>query len=127
MSLVLNVPEFCINQSPKYASGFEYDTILNISEFWIWQGCTEFRICFYWISLNMSGYVWISPNMLEYAWICLNLPEYILLYTSQFPHLFYSPCLLEHMTTYLNVYRRLEVIAWRNMRIFSWRDNIWFF
>ena len=70
MSLVLNGIEFCISQGSECASGFEYARILNIPEFWICQGYTEFRIC-----LNDS---WICLNMPEYTWICLNLPKWLL-------------------------------------------------
>ena len=46
------------------------------------------------------------------------------------------PCLPELMATYSKVCTKLEVILWRNMRKFSWRDkfifllvsgSIWFF
>ena len=40
-----------------------------------------------------------------------------------FPHFNPLPCLLDHVV----VYAKLEVIIWRNMRLFSWRDKIWFF
>ena len=36
-------------------------------------------------------------------------------------------CLLERVTTYFSVYAKLEVIVWKNMRLFTWRDKIWFF
>ena len=40
-----------------------------------------------------------------------------------FPHFNPLPCLLDHVV----VCAKLEVIIWRNMRLFSWRDKIWFF
>ena len=59
----------------------------------------------------MTGFVWICQNVLEDAWRCLNLPGWLLFYI--------SPVVTLHYT--------LEVMFWRNMRLFSWRDNIWFF
>ena len=44
-----------------------------------------------------------------------------------FPICFRIPFLLQHVVTYLNVYRRLEGIVWRKMGLFSWIDKIWFF
>ena len=97
------------------------------SEFLICQDYTGFRIClnYSWICLIMSWYVWICLNMPEYAWICLNLPEWLLFYISPFSHLFYNT-----LSAWIREYffeRLQEVIAWRNMSLFSWRDKIWFF
>ena len=44
-----------------------------------------------------------------------------------FPICFRIPFLLQHVVTYLNVYRRLEGIVWKKMGLFSWIDKIWFF
>ena len=104
MSLVLKMQRLWVYQSSEYAS--------------VTQGN--------WICQNISGFVWICRNMSKYAWICRNLCEELLLYVSLFPHLFYNPFLHEHVVTYLNVYKTLEVTVWRNMRLFSWRDTIWF-
>ena len=126
MSLILNVPELWIYQGYKQASGFEYATILKIPEFWICQGYTGFRICVNnsWICMIMSGHVWIWLNMPEYAWTCQNLLEWLLFYTSSFPHLFYNP-FFTWTRGYL--FERLEVTVWRNRRLFSSREKIWFF
>ena len=53
---------------------------------------------------------------------CLNLPEWLLFY---FPIVIL--CLFEYVIIYFNVYTKLEVIVWRNKKLFSWRDKIWFF
>ena len=73
--------------------------------------------------LNMPEYDWLCLNMSEYAWICLNgfcftFPHFPICFTISF--------LLEHVVT-SNVYRRLEVVVWKNTRLFSWRDKIQFF
>ena len=133
MFLVLNVAEFWIYQGSEYAFGFECTRILNIPEFLICQGYTGFRICRInswicaWICLIMFGYVWKCLNMLEHAWICLSLPEWLLFYIPPFTHLFFNLFSTWTRVTYLNVYRRLQVIVWRNMKLFSGRGNIWFF
>ena len=50
--------------------------------------------------------------MPEYTWIFLNLPEWVLFYG---------------VSTYFNLNTKLEVIVWRKMRLFSWRNgSIWF-
>ena len=101
---VLNIPWFWIYHSSEYArvtQGWEYACII---------------LEYAWICLI---YVWICVNISEYAWICPNLLEWLLLYIFPFPNCFTVPCLLEHEITYLNVYRRLEVIVWRNMGLFS--------
>ena len=36
-------------------------------------------------------------------------------------------CLFKLVIIYLNVYTKLEDIVWKSMRLFSWRDKIWFF
>ena len=108
MSLVLNI---WIYQGYEHVSRFEYARILNILEFWICQGYTGFRIC-----LNNSR-IFLN-RMLKYAWIswicmngfCFTFPD--------FPIYFAIPFLLKHVLTYLNVYVRLEVTVWRNMKLF---------
>ena len=99
------------------------------TDFWLYQGYTGFRICLNnsWICLFMSEYVWVCLSIPENARMCLNLCEWFLLYIFPFPHLFTVLFLLEHEVTYLNVCRRLEAIAWRNIRLFWWRDRICFF
>ena len=60
------------------------------------------------ICLNMLEYVWIYRNTPKSAWIASVLDFLIC---------FIIPCLLEHV-----------IIAWiRNMRLFPWRDTIWYF
>ena len=95
--MVLNVPEFWIYQGSEYASGFEYARILNASEFWICQGYTGLRICLNnsWLYLNMPHYVGICLSMPEYAWVCLNLHERLLLYISPVVTLHYMWFLIE--------------------------------
>ena len=71
-----------------------------------------FLICLgyieFWIYLN---------NLLEYAKICQNMSECYL----HFP--FVIPCLLECVVISFNVYINLKVVIWKNMRLFSWRNN----
>ena len=123
---VLNISGFWIIQDSEYVSGSECARVLDIPEFWICQGYTGLRICLInsWISLNMSNYVWTYLNMLEYAWICLNLPEWLLFNISPFLHLLCNPF---STWTHGYLFEDLEVINWRNTRLFSWRDKIWFF
>ena len=85
---------------------------------------TEFWICLgFWFRIYQgSEHVWIYLKMSKYVWMCLHLPEWLLCY---FPIVI--PCLLERMVTYFSVYTKLEVIVWRNARLCSWRDKIWFF
>ena len=63
---------------------------------------------------------WIL-NIREYACTCRNMHERLVF---AFPH--FNPLSTWSMITYYNVYTKLEQ-TWRNMRIFSWRDKIWFF
>ena len=150
MPPVLNIPGFWIAQDSEYVSGSECAIVLDIPGFWI---CLWFWMCqdseykrvlnmvcihkvtqgskyiwiipeYAWMCLILPGFIWICLNMPEYAWICLNGLCFTFL---NFPISLTIPSLLEHVITYLNVYRRLEVIVWRNMRQFSWIDNIWFF
>ena len=111
MSPVLNVPEFWVYQDS------EVPLVLNMPGIWIYQSSEYARVTlgseYAWI---IPDYVWVCLNMPECAWICLNLPEWLLFYISSFG--------LQSLF-YLNVYRRLEVIVWRNMRASSWRDKTW--
>ena len=124
MPPVLNIPGLWIAQNSEYPSGFEYAEVLNIPEFWICQSYTGFKIC-----LNNTRIIpehcWICLNMPVYVWICVNMPKFAWIGFSSFFHLFYNPFstwtrgyLFEHI---------LEVIVGRNMRLFSWRDKIWYF
>ena len=108
LPLVLNMPGFSIYQSSEYArvtQGSEYAWIIP-----------EYA----WLYLDMSKYAWISRNVPESAWMAF------VFHFSISPFLT-IPFLLEHVVTYLNVYRRLEVIVWRNMRLLSWKEKIWLF
>ena len=62
-----------------------------------------------WLCLDISGNAW---NMLKHAWICLSLPEWLLFYIPPFTHLFFNPFSTWTRVTYLNVYRRLQVIGY---------------
>ena len=135
---------FWIYQGHEYASGSEYDrvlnkpgfwkaTFLNIPRFWIrvgfWicQGSEHVRVTqvseYARICLNMSG--WICLDMFEYAGICVNMPKSAwIAFVLYFPIVI--PCLLEGVNTYFNVFTKLEVLVWMKMRLFSWRNTIWF-
>ena len=130
MSLVLNALEFWIYQGSEYASNFEYVRIE--CQFWMCQGYTRFRICLNnWICLNIPDYVCICLNMPDSARICVNMPKsFWMAFWMTFPNFricFTNLFLLEHVVTYLKVYRILEVIVWIYVRLFSWRDKKIFF
>ena len=95
----------------------------------VWQGSIHASVSDFKYTgvLNMSGvrqgseYARMILNILEYAeiWVTVSkLSEW---------QMFYFPivitCLLEHMVTYFNVYTKLEVIVWRNIRLYSWREK----
>ena len=134
MSPVLNSPGFWICiwfwmcQSSGYTRILNMPQVLNLPGFWIYQSSEYARVTqgseYTWIIFE---YAWISLIMPGYVWICLNMPKWLLFYISHFPICFIIPFLLEHVVTYLNVYMGLEVIVLRIMRMFSWRDKIWFF
>ena len=117
MFLVLNVLKFWICQSSEYASDFEYVITLNILEFCEYARLHRVRNMPKWF-LNMPVYVWICLNMPEYTGICVNMPKSAWIASVlDFLICFTIPCLLEHV-----------IIAWiRNMRLFPWRDTIWYF
>ena len=103
----------------EYLSGFEYGRFLNIPRFWIclwFEYMPEFWIC--------PGYNIL--NMPEYAGKCVNVPKSAwMTFVLHFPIVIF--CLYKTVVNYFNVYMKLEVIVWRNMRLVSWRDKIWFF
>ena len=104
---------FRISQDSEYASGCECAMILNIQGLRIFQVYTGFRICLNnsWICLNMPESVWIYLNVPEYTRIFVNMPKSAwMAFVLHFPIFFTIPFLLEHVDTYLIVYRRLEVI-----------------
>ena len=89
--------------------------------FWIYKGSVYHRIT------QVSKYAWVIPEyaMPEYAGICVNVPKSI--WTTFILHISIAiPCLFECVVTYFSVYMKLEVLAWRNTRLFSWRGKIWF-
>ena len=60
--------------------------------------------------------------MSEYSQICRNMPECVNMSKSNWMafvlhFLIVILCLLEHVVTYFNVYTKLEVIVWWNMRL----------
>ena len=102
-------------QGSEYASvsDFEYTRVLNMPG--VRQGFEYAWIIF--------EHAWIFLNMPKYAWMCLNLPEWQMFYFPIFNPL--STWTLGYL--FLNVYTKLEVIVWRNTRLFSWREKIRFF
>ena len=115
---VLNKPRFWISQVSEYTKVLNTRLVLNLPGFWICQGHTGF-----WIYLIMSG--WICLGMSEYAAIGVNMPKSAwIAFVLYFPIVI--PCLLEGVVTYFNVFTKLEVLVWMKMRLFSWRDTIWF-
>ena len=103
----------------EYLSGFEYGRFLNIPRFWIclwFEYMPEFWIC--------PGYNIL--NMPEYAGKCVNVPKSAwMTFVLHFPIVIF--CLYKTVVNYFNVYMKLEVIVWRNMRLVSWSGKIWFF
>ena len=145
MSPVLNSPGFWIYLSFWMCQSFEYvkflnlPLVLNMPRFLIYHSSEYARVIqdpgyawiipeYLWICLIMSMYAWICMNMPEYARICLDPPEWLL-----FLHFSISLFVLQslfYLNTWLLIWtvdRRLEAIVWRNMRLLSWLDNIWFF
>ena len=120
----------------EYLSGFEYGRFLNVPRFWIcswFEYMPEFWICPGDNVLIMPEYVW---TVLIYTWICLNMPEYAekcvnvtksawMTFVLHFPIVIF--CSYKTVVNYFNVYMKLEVIVWRNMRLVSWSGKIWFF
>ena len=133
MPLVMNMPEFWTNQGSEYTKILHTRLVMNLPGFWIhvwfWicQGSEYVRVTqgseYAWICLIMSG--WICVDMSEYAGICVNMPKSArIVFVLYFP--IAIPCLLEGVVTYFNVFTKLEVLVWMKMRLFSWRDTIWF-
>ena len=63
LNVIQNMPEYALTE-------FRISQVLNMSEFWIWQGSEYARLHQVSKYHNMAEYVWIGC---EYAWICLNL------------------------------------------------------
>ena len=140
MPPVLNSPEFwaClwfwICQSFEYTRVLHIPLVLNMPGLWVYQSSEYVRVTqdweyawlipeYAWLCLDMSEYAWICRYMREYAYICLNG------FCFAFDHFsicFTIPFLLEHVLIYLSVYRRPDVIVWRNMILFLWREKICF-
>ena len=117
MPRVLNMPGFWIYQGSHYASGYEYVRVTQSFEYvWI---IPEYA----WI---IPGYALISLNMPEYTETCVKIPKCAwMAFVLHFPIII--PWRLECVVTYFNVYKKLEVIVWRNMSLFSWRAGYtWF-
>ena len=116
-------------QTFGYTRVLNMPLVLNMPGFWIYQGYTGFIICLnnFWLYLNMLDFVCICLNMPEYTRICINIPKSDwMAFVLHFPYGYITSQVVTAVT-YLNVYRRLEVKVWRNMRLFSSRDKIWFF
>ena len=106
---VLNMPVFWIDQGSEYASGSGYIGVLNMA-----------RLC---RVLDMPKYVWI---VYEYVGIYMNMPKFAwITFALRFPIL--TPCLHGCVVTYFNFYMKVEVIVWRNKRLFWKRVNLFFF
>ena len=58
-------------QGSEYVLDFEYDSVLNVPVFWIYQSCEYARVT------QRSEYAWICLNN---SWICLNLSEWLSFY-----------------------------------------------
>lgn len=100
---------FWIDQGSEYASGSGYTGVLNMA-----------RLC---RVLDMPKYVWI---VYEYVGIYMNMPKFAwITFALRFPIL--TPCLHGCVVTYFNFYMKLEVIVWRNKRLFWKRVNLFFF
>ena len=98
----------------------------DVPGFWIYQSYGHARVT------QRSEYAWAIS---EYAWLCLDMSKYAeicvnvaisawIAFVLHFPISAFS--FAKHVVTYLNVYKRQEVIVWRNMRLFSWRDKIFY-
>ena len=91
--------------------------ILDAQVFWIYKGSE-----YVWI---IPRYIWFCLKIIEYDGICENLPKSTwMAFVLPFPIVI--PCLREHVVTYISGCAKLEVIVWRNIRLLSWRDKIWF-
>ena len=114
----MDIPGFWIYLWFEICQDSEYTRVLNMPRLHRVQNTPEYF-------LNMPEYAWLCLDMYEYTWICQNMHEYASIclngFCFTFPHLpicFTISFLLEQVVTYLNVYRRLEVLVWRNMRLF---------
>ena len=129
----LNKPGSWLSQVSEYTKALNMRLVLNLPWFWIrvwfWicQGSEYVRVTqdseYTWICLIMSR--WICLDMFEYPGIWVNMPKSAwIAFVLYFPIV--VPCLLEGMVTYFNVLTSLEVLVWIKMRLFSWRETIWF-
>ena len=93
--------------------------------FWMYK-CSEYtRVLneYVWI---IPRYIWFCLKIFEYDGKCENMPKSAWMgFVLHFP--FVIPCLPEHVVTHISRCAKLEVTVWRNIRLFSWRDKIWFF
>ena len=125
---VLNISGFWIYQGSEYTKVLNMPPVLNLQGFWIYQGSEYVRVTedsgYAWIYQIISG--WICLDMSAYARICVNMPKSAWMgFVLYFPIVI--PCLLQYVETYFNVYRKLEVLVWKKMKLVSWRQKIWFF
>ena len=70
----------------------------------------------------MPDYAWICWKILDYAKICGNIPK-----STWMAFVLQSPL---QSLVYLNMCNVLilqKFIVWRNIRLFPWRNKIWFF
>ena len=75
---------------------------------------------------NMREYRWICIHMPGYTRICVNMPKYAwMAFVLHFPIVI--PCLIKRVVSHFNAHMKLDVIVWRNMSLFSWRNKTWFF
>ena len=119
MPWVLNMLGFPRYQSSEYTRILNMLLVLNMTGLWICQNSGYAR------ALNMWGWHRVL-KFTEYAGISVNLlqcDEMVFVLHS----LIVIPCLLEWVINYFNFNTKLEVIVWRKMRLFSWRDRIWCF
>ena len=108
MPLVLNVPQFWICEGSVVPLAF------NVPELWICSRVTQ-GSDYAWIIHKNAWLCLIYLNMPEYVVICLNLPKSVwMVFVLHFP----SGYITLHVVTYSSVYRKVEVIAWRNMKLF---------
>ena len=93
----------------EYVSHSEYASVLNILQFWVCPG-SEYSWIYLtdsWICLIMARYATIFVNMPKSAWMTFVLP---------FPIV--TPCLLESVITYFDVYAKAVFLKRQNL-IFS--------
>ena len=119
MPLVLNSPRFWICLWFWMCHSFGYARVLLCHWLLMCQSCECARVTqgsdYAWIIHKNAWLCLIYLNMPEYVVICLNLPKSVwMVFVLHFP----SGYITLHVVTYSSVYRKVEVIAWRNMKLF---------